>query len=200
MVSTEAPRDRSAYTPQFVIRLSRELDGRVDALSRGIRESKTVDDLAALDERGAPRTDAIVLDRTSASFQRHLMPEGNVVVMRIPFTGDEKLFGFFPDAFDQERQQRELNAHVHGGTGATPGGQPDPQYVEFRGVFQDSSREAVHAWGRAIADRLDSLVAAQRTQVEELNRVVAAKHREEVEERRRIIQAGDALDDLGTGI
>ena len=193
MVGNTDPLDRSAYTPQFARRLSRELGSRIDQLTRDIREARTADDLDVLDEKGAPQAEAIRLNRASASFRRHVMPEGNVVVMRIPFSGDATFFASFPDEFDQQRREREFNAYVHGGEAGEPS-------VEFRGVFQDASRDAVHAWGKTLADRLESLFEAQAQQIDKHNQFAQTRHREEIAERRRVLEAGEAMDDLGTGI
>lgn len=141
------------------------------------------------------------LRRTEASFEREVVQDGNRMILTVPFDGAAIVFRYAPTGVHAQdaRVSGEVIQPSHrwqvGGDETEPG-----PHLQFERTFADATPAVVKKWGKDVVDTVENRLGLLGEEIRQHNRSVEHSVPQLVDQRRRVLAAGGALDDLGQGI
>lgn len=179
-----------------------EFNRRWNRVSEKIGELESIDDAGrtAIDLYEEHRIEPAIFRRDEATFKHDPTEQGISVDMIVPFDGNGTCFTMVPAgrrtysiATDAE-MVNESRRWLQQDTGL-PG-----KYIRFNQTFREPTQETVRAWGKEQADLVETVLAELHEEIHVGNEQFQVKIIAAVKDRKKTLEAGEGLGDLGTGI
>lgn len=190
-----------SFARRFTTNLSVLQNRNLEAVERDVSEVNSLAELDALEARALRLTDVPRIHRDRASYERDVTEDGNRVRLRIPYSGNGVMFQY------HARQNSWAVTGVEAALDPEPGRwvvgrqqKSKENFLVLENTFTGASSDEVRNYFRPLVDDIDTNLSELRTAAAEVDRLVAVARVDHIAQRRKVLQADNGLDDLGTGI